>query len=136
MLGTLLGLWLRFLSLLGSLLLRLRFLSLLGTLLLLWLLLWLLLLRLLGPLLLLRLRLRSLLFIVFFLRVCRDKCPKKQKQGNGVGNSNELHCDCLLQSRHWVCTQAASPPQLCSTAHAASASALILCTVASGRLGG
>src|ERR1017187_4157835 len=98
-------------------LLRPRFVSLLGPLLLLLLLLWLLLLRprllsLLGPLLLLLsglclrllfcllllwLCLRVLLFIVFFLRVRRDKRPEKQKQGSDVSNSNELHCNRLLR---------------------------------------
>ena len=55
---------------------------------------------LLGPLLLLRLLplwLLSLRFLVLFLRKCRDKRPEKQDESDGVGNSNELHSNRLLE---------------------------------------
>jgi hypothetical protein len=51
---------------------------------------------LLRPLLLLAVPLLSAALALFFLllpglRVCRNNRPKKQKQGSGTGNSNELH---------------------------------------------
>ena len=56
----------------------------------------------------LRLCLRAL--FLFVLRVRRDKRPEKQKQGNGVGKSNELHSNSLLKVVcYWLCTQATSP---------------------------
>ncbi len=91
--------------LLRLLLLRLLLLRLLGLLLLLrlllldLLLLWLLLLRLLGLLLLLGLRLCLRALFLFFLCIRRNKRSEKQKQGNGVGKSNELHSNRLLQTR-------------------------------------
>jgi len=81
------------LRLLGALLLRLRLLSLLRP----RLLLRSLLLRLLGALLLRLLRLCLWALFFFLLRVRRDKRSEKQKQGNGVGKSNELHSDSLLK---------------------------------------
>ena len=85
---------LRLLSLLRPrLLLRLRLLSLLRP----RLLLRSLLLRLLGALLLRLLRLCLWALFFFLLRVRRDKRSEKQKQGNGVGKSNELHSDSLLK---------------------------------------
>ncbi len=132
LLGPLLLLRLLLLGLLGPLLLlRLLLLSLLGPLLLLRSLL----LRLLGPLLLLRLCLRARLLIVFFLSVHRDKRPKKQKQGNRVGNSNELHSNRLLKVAIGCARGRPVRHNLCSTASAASASALVLCTVPSGVVG-
>ena len=131
------ALLLRFRLGLGALLLLLRFRLGLGTLLLLRF-------RLsLGTLLLCRSRrglpgfwfgLRFLL--LFVLRDGRDNGPEKHKNGSRTDNSNDLHGHYLRCRHSGVCTPTASPAASCPAASAASASALVLCTVPAGWLGG
>jgi hypothetical protein len=132
------------LSLLDPLLLRLLVLSLLDPLLLRLLVLSLLDLLLLRVLLLcgwpraLRLstlvRFRFTLFFVllFVLRVNRDNRREKQKQGSGTCSSSELHCNHPPLTSPLGVHADGHSVYLCSTASAASASALVLCSVPSG----
>ena len=77
--------------------------------------------------------LRPCLFLILLLCPGRDHRPEKHKRGSGSDNSNELHRTHPSVKRH--CrpgTWEPSPLLACCRASAASASALVLCTVPSG----